>query len=520
MSVIQRLFTCVSDHREQGPPTKVRFGVPLCDSFREGAMPMPLKELLVIIARDGMSTNDLFRRPGNPTDMKKIMKKMEEGKPIIWTEYNFYTLANVVKKFLLRIPGGIFGRDVEDELLSTLDITDSTEQLETISNILVNLPSSVQNLAALLFGTWFRMIHHSEYNTMRVEAVAKSVAGSIFHSCTEDPSKVNRAAKLMEIMIENFGVTNMFGPKNVQYFATSTNTAIRSLEKFCYEYTYPPSDVVPPISEEEFHESRRRSNTFDETSSIASRKPSTKKEHQPLQRLLSNKSQNNSMSAPEVSKILRELHLLHLYRMQMSSDEPISPGMEEMQEGMFNSISLGRFELVRQRQLALLERRSNWFLSTEQTQEPHIDLWLQRTLMRQKQSHGSLGSSGLATSSDLEPHSSERLDTGGDMFALHKFRKSPATDPTRRQHRIIENMETEEDDDDDENDKGNDEGNVVRRQSDVIHEEERESELSEKEVRYFMIENWYNGNNQDRDDDDEGEGEEKEVKEEKESVDK
>ena len=62
---------------------------------------------------------------------------------------------------------------------------------------------------------------------------------------------------------------------------------------------------VSVISQDDFLETRRRSNTFDETSSVASRRPSTK-EKKPLQRLLSDKSQHmNSVSAPEVSKVSR-----------------------------------------------------------------------------------------------------------------------------------------------------------------------------------------------------------------------
>lgn len=53
--------------------------------------------MLVYIAQDGVTTTDLFRRPGNPTDAKTIMKKMSEGKEVDFSSYNFYTLATVLK---------------------------------------------------------------------------------------------------------------------------------------------------------------------------------------------------------------------------------------------------------------------------------------------------------------------------------------------------------------------------------------------------------------------------------------
>ena len=53
--------------------------------------------MLVYIAKEGVTTTDLFRRPGNPNDSKLIMKRLAEGKEVVFTNYNFYTLASVLK---------------------------------------------------------------------------------------------------------------------------------------------------------------------------------------------------------------------------------------------------------------------------------------------------------------------------------------------------------------------------------------------------------------------------------------
>ncbi len=49
------------------------------------------------IAQEGVTTTDLFRRPGNPSDAKVIIKKLTDGKEVTFTNYNFYTLATVIK---------------------------------------------------------------------------------------------------------------------------------------------------------------------------------------------------------------------------------------------------------------------------------------------------------------------------------------------------------------------------------------------------------------------------------------
>ena len=111
--------------------------------------------------------------------------------------------------------------------------------------IIVSLPPATQQLMALLFGTWFRIVNHSEFNTMSSEAVAKSVAGSLFHTCSDDPKKVQKAVEVLQILIDDFGVSNMFGRRNIQYFAEMTRTGIRVNERYRFEYKYPTEGSVP-----------------------------------------------------------------------------------------------------------------------------------------------------------------------------------------------------------------------------------------------------------------------------------
>ena len=49
------------------------------------------------IAREGVATSDLFRRPGSHTDLKLIVRRLAEGSPVQLSDYNFYTLASVIK---------------------------------------------------------------------------------------------------------------------------------------------------------------------------------------------------------------------------------------------------------------------------------------------------------------------------------------------------------------------------------------------------------------------------------------
>ncbi|CAH8872459.1 unnamed protein product [Trichobilharzia szidati] len=240
MPLFENIRKCVSRrHGLSRRVTKVLFNVKISESFKSPNVPSQIRDLLVYIAREGVAVTDLFRRPGNPQDMKKIIADLEAGRPIKWTDYNFYTLANIAKRYLLHIEGGVLGPQSEEKLLSTLDIQDDQARIEAMHSVIVSQPKPVQQLLALLFGIWFRMIYHTEVNAMSVEAVAKSVAGSVFPSCTTTPRKVERASKVMEYLITGFASADLFSRELIEYFTLETKTSISRVEKFKYEFRFP-----------------------------------------------------------------------------------------------------------------------------------------------------------------------------------------------------------------------------------------------------------------------------------------
>ncbi|KAA3673088.1 Rho GTPase-activating protein 20, partial [Paragonimus westermani] len=251
MPLLANIRKCVAKRQNvQRRFTKVFFNVKIGDSFKSPNVPSQLRDLLVYIARDGVAVTDLFRRPGNPQDMKKIIAELEAGHMVNWREYNFYTLANIAKRYLLHIEGGILGRQAENYLIEMLESQDDQARIEAMHSVIVSQPKPVQQLLALLFGIWFRMIYHTEVNAMSVEAVAKSVAGSVFPSCTTSIqnvadlftfslAQVERASKVMEYLITGFASADLFSRELIEYFTTETKTSISRVEKFKYEFRFP-----------------------------------------------------------------------------------------------------------------------------------------------------------------------------------------------------------------------------------------------------------------------------------------
>ena len=102
---------------------KKRRNVSSQQQTKHNCLPPPLIELLTILICEGFSYTDLFRLSDNNSDVKTIIGLMENGAAIEWDRFHIYTLANVLKRFLMRLPNGLFTKKGEMKLLRTLNAT-------------------------------------------------------------------------------------------------------------------------------------------------------------------------------------------------------------------------------------------------------------------------------------------------------------------------------------------------------------------------------------------------------------
>lgn len=110
---------------------KVKFGVPLHEVCKNN-IPGPLLVLILKLNKEAPQRKDVFRAPGNSQAMKKLILYLQSGRLVNVENYSVYTIASVLKKFLRKIPGGIFGREGEAELFEIVDIDDEYIQQERI----------------------------------------------------------------------------------------------------------------------------------------------------------------------------------------------------------------------------------------------------------------------------------------------------------------------------------------------------------------------------------------------------
>ncbi|KAK3924893.1 LOW QUALITY PROTEIN: Rho GTPase-activating protein 20 [Frankliniella fusca] len=176
---------------------KVKFGVHL-DEVCKNDIPAPLLVLILKLNKEAPFKKDVFRAPGYQGSMKKLSHFLQAGRLVNIDNFSVYTIASVLKKFLRKIPGGIFGRINEQRLFHIITLESMEEQRNEIHRLITSMPVHTQRLLVLLFGT-FRVIAANADRAgtgMTSEALGVSVAPSFFQSCVSD----GKTAKMEDVL--------------------------------------------------------------------------------------------------------------------------------------------------------------------------------------------------------------------------------------------------------------------------------------------------------------------------------
>ncbi|XP_076052991.1 uncharacterized protein LOC143032326 isoform X5 [Oratosquilla oratoria] len=236
---------------------RVKFGVPL-EQVCKNDIPGPLLVLILKLNKEGPTKKDVFRAPGHQGSMKKLIHFLQNGRLVNIDNFSVYTIASVLKKFLRKLPEGIFGKEGEHQLFNIIQLSDTEQQRDEIHRLITSMPVVTQHLLVLLFGT-FRVIAMNSTRAqtgMTSEALGVSVAPSFFQSCVADgktarmedvmrfKAEVDVATQIMKFLIDNFGVSNLFGRANYEYYARITGRILKVEEDWIFAFRYPPDSLV------------------------------------------------------------------------------------------------------------------------------------------------------------------------------------------------------------------------------------------------------------------------------------
>lgn len=239
---------------------KVKFGVPL-DQVCKNDIPAPLLVLILKLNKEAPYKKDIFRAPGHQANMKKLIHFMQNGRLVNIDNFSVYTIASVLKKFLRKIPDGIFGADREERLFQIIECSEEQQgdevqkyQRDEIQKLVTSMPVYVQHMLVLLFGTLRVIATNAEraQTGMSSEALGVSVAPSFFHSCVsdgkqakmEDVIRFKIATRVMKFLIDNFGACNLFGRENYEYYARITGRVLKVENELIFSFHCPPDRTM------------------------------------------------------------------------------------------------------------------------------------------------------------------------------------------------------------------------------------------------------------------------------------
>lgn len=346
---------------------KVKFGVPL-DMVCKKDIPGPLLMMLLKLNKEGPFKRDVFRAPGHQGNMRKLIHFLQQGRLVNIQNYSVNTIASVLKKFLRKIPGGIFGPDNEANLFRMVNIEDQDERRDAVYRIVSHLPIYSQHLLVLLFGT-FRVIASNSAvarTGMTAEALGVSVAPSFFHTCVtsgktarmEDVERFKHATRVTSYFIENFGMQDLFGRTNYEYYARLTGRILKVEDEWIF-FTY-PLEVLGVKDDSDIALNHRMTDSCQEKTGSLEMIPEncgldprgrlsiSLDDHQGVTSSPSSCGSSSRLSPPGRSQTL---------------GRPKQKSLQEPKTGMLDTQSYACLPQVHQRQTERMRARSDWFLS-------------------------------------------------------------------------------------------------------------------------------------------------------------
>lgn len=265
---------------------RVRFGVPLDQVCKHDIIPRPLLSMVLKLNKDAPYRKNVFRAPGHQASVKKVIYLLQKGYVINMEEVSVYTIASVVKKFLRKVPGGIFGLENEGELFGVMELSDFEDRFKRISRVISSLSIAAQRILVMLFGT-FRAVADSatwEDTGMTSEAVGVSVAPSVFRSCVsggkmatmEDVIRFKMATRVTKFLIDQFGHSSLFSQPCYDYYTRMTGRAkpgVRDWRRGIYTSVAVIPPVHPPRISHQRNASDNHTDTLEQQSSQSDSSP-------------------------------------------------------------------------------------------------------------------------------------------------------------------------------------------------------------------------------------------------------
>ncbi|XP_067903513.1 rho GTPase-activating protein 20 isoform X2 [Heterodontus francisci] len=182
------------------------FGLSLPSICKNGILPKPIMDMLVLLYHEGPSTKGIFRRSANAKTCKELKEKLNSGN----------------EDFLRNIPGSVLSSELYEKWMEGIENENEEEKIQFMKNLVEELPEANALLLRHLFGVLHHIEKNSEENQMTAFNLALCIAPNMLWLPSpmgpEEESKCTRkVAILVQFMIENTyrifgsGLNSLFG---------------------------------------------------------------------------------------------------------------------------------------------------------------------------------------------------------------------------------------------------------------------------------------------------------------------
>ncbi|KAJ4003346.1 Rho GTPase activating protein [Fusarium irregulare] len=178
-------------------PVRQAFGAPLGEAVRycsptDVNVPLPAvvyRCIQYLDSKNAILEEGIFRLSGSNIVIKQLRERFNtEGDINLTTDrqyYDIHAVASLLKLYLRELPTTILTRDLHNEFLITMEITDHAEKMSALGELVQRLPQANATLLKYLIGFLIKIINNADMNKMTVRNV-----GIVFSPTLNIPAPV------------------------------------------------------------------------------------------------------------------------------------------------------------------------------------------------------------------------------------------------------------------------------------------------------------------------------------------
>lgn len=266
-----------SNQSDSGPtsespitPRKL-FGLSLPSICKNGTLPKPIMDMLVLLYHEGPSTKGIFRRSANAKTCKELKEKLNSGNEVHMDRESVFVAAAVITDFLRNIPGSVLSSEMYEKWMERIENDNKERKILSVKSLIEELPEANVLLLRHLFGVLHRIEKNSEENQMTAFNLALCIAPNMLWlpspmSAEEESKCTSKVAILVQFMIENThqifgcGLSSLFGgSQDVQHSNSEDSLDVDSLQP---QYSSDDTDSVLSDLNKQLQKERQRNSIF------------------------------------------------------------------------------------------------------------------------------------------------------------------------------------------------------------------------------------------------------------------